>query len=164
MRLHPSIVVIPSVIVLALILDAGCATTGGEEASAPAAGAPAQAALVSEPAKDGPILTPAAKNPRAPEIGFLDISGRETPISSFAGKSVVLVNFWGVRCQNCIEEIPFLDRLYHKYGGKGLVRTVLLGDETGKINLTLWNEQARMPLLCRYNRDRPRNMHQSGAG
>jgi len=34
-----------------------------------------------------------------------------------------------------------------KDGGKGLVRTVLLGDETGKINLTLWNEQARMPLL-----------------
>ena len=33
-----------------------------------------------------------------------------------------------------------------KDGNKGLVRTVLLGDETGKINLTLWNEQARMAL------------------
>jgi replication factor A1 len=31
-------------------------------------------------------------------------------------------------------------------GGKGLVRTVILGDETGKIRLTLWNEQAAMPL------------------
>ena len=33
-----------------------------------------------------------------------------------------------------------------KDGGIGKVRTVLLGDETGKIRLTLWNEQAAMPL------------------
>ncbi|MGB5101474.1 MAG: OB-fold nucleic acid binding domain-containing protein [Methanothrix sp.] len=33
-----------------------------------------------------------------------------------------------------------------KDGGRGQVRTVLLGDETGKIRLTLWNEQAAMPL------------------
>lgn len=33
-----------------------------------------------------------------------------------------------------------------KDGSKGLVRTVLLGDETGKIRLTLWNDQARMAL------------------
>ena len=33
-----------------------------------------------------------------------------------------------------------------KDGGKGQVRTVLLGDETGKIRLTLWNENARMAL------------------
>lgn len=33
-----------------------------------------------------------------------------------------------------------------KDGSPGLVRTVLLGDETGKISLTLWNEQAQMHL------------------
>jgi replication factor A1 len=33
-----------------------------------------------------------------------------------------------------------------KDGGKGQVRTVLLGDETGKIRLTLWNEQAAMAI------------------
>ncbi len=33
-----------------------------------------------------------------------------------------------------------------KDGGTGLVRTVILGDETGKIRLTLWNEQAQMQL------------------
>jgi replication factor A1 len=34
-----------------------------------------------------------------------------------------------------------------KDGGKGQVRTVLLGDETGKIRLTLWDEQAAMALV-----------------
>jgi len=29
---------------------------------------------------------------------------------------------------------------------KGQVSRVLLGDETGKIRLTLWNDMARMPL------------------
>lgn len=33
-----------------------------------------------------------------------------------------------------------------KDGGKGQVRGVTLGDETGKIRLTLWDEQAQMPL------------------
>ncbi len=33
-----------------------------------------------------------------------------------------------------------------KDGSKGLVRTVLLGDETGKIRLNLWNDQAKMDL------------------
>ncbi len=33
-----------------------------------------------------------------------------------------------------------------KDGGQGQVRTVLLGDETGKIRLTLWDTQAAMPL------------------
>jgi replication factor A1 len=33
-----------------------------------------------------------------------------------------------------------------KDGSKGLVRTVLLGDDTGKIRLNLWNDQARMEI------------------
>jgi len=33
-----------------------------------------------------------------------------------------------------------------KDGSKGLVRTVLLGDETGKTRLSLWNDQAKMAL------------------
>ncbi len=33
-----------------------------------------------------------------------------------------------------------------KDGSKGLVRTAILGDETGKIRLNLWNDQARMAI------------------
>jgi replication factor A1 len=33
-----------------------------------------------------------------------------------------------------------------KDGSKGMVRTVLLGDETGKIRISLWNDPARMDL------------------
>jgi replication factor A1 len=50
---------------------------------------------------------------------------------------------------NLVALVVDLGELRHflrKDGGKGQVRTVLLGDETGKISLTLWNEQAMMPL------------------
>ncbi len=123
MRFCISVAFILSLAVPGLFLIAGCATTGQEGAVAPPAGAGvsgAAAPAAGQAAKVVPVLTPAAKNPRAPEVSFLEFGGKEVPISSFTGKSVVLVNFWGVRCQNCIEEIPFLERLYHKYGGKGL--------------------------------------------
>ena len=45
-----------------------------------------------------------------------------------------------------VVDLGELREFLRKDGGKGQVRTVLLGDETGKISLTLWNEQAMMPL------------------
>ena len=69
----------------------------------------------------GPELTPASAHPKAPEVTFRMMDGTQTNLSDFSGESVVVVNFWGLRCQNCIEEMPFLERLHNKYGNKGLV-------------------------------------------
>lgn len=119
---------------LAGLLSAGCATAPAKTGeTAPAAG-PVPAAQAAPSGAPGPVLTPATKNPKAPEVVFLDLDGKETPLASLAGRSVVLVNFWGVRCQNCIEEMPFLERLYHKYGGKGLA---IIGVNTDGIDGTM---------------------------
>ncbi len=69
--------------------------------------------------------------PKAPSVTFTDIDGGNTSLAGYLGKSVVLVNFWGLRCQNCIEEIPFLERLNNKYGSKGLV---ILGVNTDGVD------------------------------
>jgi len=68
-----------------------------------------------------PELTEATQYPSAPDPGFTHMDGSTTSLADYKGKSVVVVNFWGLRCQNCIEEMPFLERLYNKYGSKGLV-------------------------------------------
>jgi peroxiredoxin len=68
----------------------------------------------------GPELTPASAHPKAPEVAFRHMDGTQTKLSDYAGDSVVVINFWGLRCQNCIEEMPFLERLHNKYGSKGL--------------------------------------------
>ena len=69
--------------------------------------------------------------PQAPSVTFTHMDGDSTSLAGYQGKSVVLVNFWGLRCQNCIEEIPFLERLNNKYGSKGLV---ILGVNTDGVD------------------------------
>ena len=64
---------------------------------------------------------PPVPYPRAPDLPFFHLDGTTTTLDDYAGKSVLVVNFWGLRCQNCIEEMPFLEKLHNKYAPKGLV-------------------------------------------
>ena len=86
------------VVMLGFMLTLGCATIGSV-----------------------PELTPATAYPKAPDTTFRHLDNTQTQLSDYAGSSVVAINFWGIRCQNCIEEMPFLERLYNKYGNNGLV-------------------------------------------
>lgn len=81
-----------------------------------------------------PALTEATQYPRAPETRFEYMDGSTHTLADYIGKSVVLVNFWGLRCQNCIEEMPFLERLHNKYGSRGLV---ILGINTDGVDAAL---------------------------
>ncbi len=85
---------------------------------------------------------------KAPEVNFTDTGGNTTTFNDYKNKSVVLVNFWGLRCQNCIEEMPFLERLYNKYGGKGLV---VLGVNTDGVDgASLVKHMKRLPVKVSY--------------
>jgi peroxiredoxin len=75
--------------------------------------------------------TEATQYPKAPDLGFTHMDSSTTTLADYEGKSVLVVNFWGLRCQNCIEEMPFLERLYNKYGSKGLV---ILGVNTDGVD------------------------------
>ena len=86
--------------------------------------------------------------PKAPEVNFTDTDGNTTTFADYQGKSVVLVNFWGLRCQNCIEEMPFLERLHNKYGGQGLV---VLGVNTDGVDgASLVKYMKRLPVEVSY--------------
>jgi len=76
-------------------------------------------------------MTEATQYPKAPDPGFTHMDSSTTTLADYEGKSVLVVNFWGLRCQNCIEEMPFLERLYNKYGSKGLV---ILGVNTDGVD------------------------------
>ncbi len=70
----------------------------------------------------------------APDVVFVSMDGEKTKLSDYRGSSVVLINFWGLRCQSCIEEMPFLERLHNEYDGTGLV---ILGVNTDGVDGTL---------------------------
>ena len=96
-----------------------------------------------------PELTEAAQYPKAPDPGFTHLDGTTTTLADYEGKSVLVLNFWGLRCQNCIEEMPFLERLYNKYGSKGLV---LLGINTDGIDEKLLHKfMPQVPVKISYS-------------
>ena len=62
-----------------------------------------------------------------------DLAGRDVDLSSFKGE-VVLVNFWATWCEPCREEMPSLQRLQQKLGGKGFrVLAVNVGEGAARI-------------------------------
>jgi thiol-disulfide isomerase/thioredoxin len=77
--------------------------------------------LASAPA--GPENEPA----RAVDFEAKDLEGNEHRLSEGKGK-VVLLNFWGIWCASCRQEIPRLVELERRYRDEGLV---VLGIDTG---------------------------------
>lgn len=74
---------------------------------------------------------------KAPDFVAKGLDGKDYKLSSYAGKNVVLLNFWGLRCGACLEEMPFLEALSKKFGGKGLV---VLGIDTDGVDAATVNE------------------------
>lgn len=44
-----------------------------------------------------------------------DINGKEVELVSFAGKKVVVLNFWFIQCKPCVAEMPELNKLVDEY-------------------------------------------------
>jgi peroxiredoxin len=68
---------------------------------------------------------------KAADFTTVDLDGAQVTLSSYQGQKVVLLNFWGLRCGACIEEIPHLNVIHDKYKDKGLV---VLGVDTDGVD------------------------------
>jgi thiol-disulfide isomerase/thioredoxin len=65
-----------------------------------------------------------------PEIRFQDEQGRELTLADFRGR-VVLLNVWATWCVPCRQEMPTLDRLEGRLGGKDFLVMALSIDRKG---------------------------------
>lgn len=63
----------------------------------------------------------------ASDFTVKDTLGKDVRLSAFKGSQVVLLNFWGLRCGACLEEMPYLEDMYKRYKDKGVV---VLGVDT----------------------------------
>jgi thiol-disulfide isomerase/thioredoxin len=62
-------------------------------------------------------LAMASQPLRLPDLSFRDASGAERKLSDWRGRTVLL-NLWATWCVPCREEMPALDELQAKLGGK----------------------------------------------
>ena len=87
-------------------------------ADAPCAGA-VDLATKLKPLAKGEVaaVTMASKPLQLPDLAFADASGAPKKLSDFRGKTVLL-NLWATWCVPCRKEMPALDGLQTKLGGK----------------------------------------------
>ena len=76
----------------------------------------------------------------APDFSLKDLTGRQTSLSSFRGRVVVL-NFWASWCGSCLAEMPQLESLYGSLKDKGLV-VLAVGSEDSEESLRRFQKQA----------------------
>jgi thiol-disulfide isomerase/thioredoxin len=62
-------------------------------------------------------VTPAGKPMRVPDLAFLDQAGAERRLADWNGRTV-LFNLWATWCIPCRKEMPALDALQDKLGGR----------------------------------------------
>ena len=78
---------------------------------------------------DGPKAAPSAAStataggsgPSAPDFSLSSLDGPTVRLSDYLGKKVVLIDFWATTCHPCLQEMPELVELYHKYKDRGFV-------------------------------------------
>jgi peroxiredoxin len=85
-----------------------------------------------------------------PSFVAKDLDGNELDINSYKGKNTVLINFWGLRCGACIEEMPHLNKLYDDYKDDGLLIFGINADGIDADFLKSPRGMAKLPLELKY--------------
>jgi len=83
----------------------------------------------------------------APDFTLKGLDGQEVSLSDFRGKPVLL-NFWASWCGPCLIEMPFLQVIYEKWTGKGLVLlAVNLQEDPAKVKEFIDDAGYTFPVL-----------------
>lgn len=57
----------------------------------------------------------------APSFNLPDVRGVDFDLSNFIGNTPIVLSFWSIYCESCVEEMLSLQKLEEKYKGKDLV-------------------------------------------
>lgn len=93
-------------VVVALALSAGCASTSGGAAQAK------------------PVSVSSL-----PDFELNAVGGDTVRLSDHLGKDVVMLAFWDTWCEPCKTELPFLDTMYAKHKARGFTLLAISMDE-----------------------------------
>ena len=74
---------------------------------------------------------PSASAKAAPDEALIGINTSDATIHGLAGEKPVFLNFWATWCPYCTKEMPAIEELYKKYGGRLNFAAVSVDDENG---------------------------------
>ncbi len=57
---------------------------------------------------------------RAPDFTTRSVDDKQITLSDYRGEKVVVLNFWGIRCLPCLQEMPKLEDIYRRYKDQGV--------------------------------------------
>jgi peroxiredoxin len=89
---------------------------------------------------------------RAPEFRLQDRNGRFFSLSDFQGK-VVMVHFWATWCPPCVEEMPFIAKLYPELSGNDFEMLAISVDEGGESAVSTFMRQNNLQVPVLLNPD-----------
>lgn len=100
-------------------------------------------AFANSPVRDGNLT-----EVKAPNFTISNIKGDTLSLEKALGKyKAVVLNFWGLRCGACIQEIPHLNEMVRKHGADVMV----LGVNVDAVNAaTLKDQIERIGLVMEY--------------
>jgi thiol-disulfide isomerase/thioredoxin len=84
-----------------------------------------------------------------PEIRFADEEGHDLTLGDFRGR-VVLLNVWATWCVPCRKEMPTLDRLQARLGGKDFLVIALSIDREGAVPVKRFYQELKLEKMGIY--------------
>lgn len=82
----------------------------------------------------------------AASLSLSDLTGRTWSLKGLRGK-VVLVNFWATWCPPCRKEMPDIEKLYRRFGDKGLVVLAVSDEAKPVVQKFLGQHPFSFPIL-----------------
>jgi peroxiredoxin len=83
---------------------------------------------------------------QAPDLALPDLSGKTVNLAALRGKPVLL-NFWATWCAPCREEMPALESLFRRSGGKFAVVGVSIDEDSSLVPSFATKHGLTFPLL-----------------
>jgi tetratricopeptide (TPR) repeat protein len=78
----------------------------------------------------------------APAFNLKSMDGTRVSLDSLKGK-IVVINFWGIWCGWCIQELPDYQKLYEKYKGDPTVAILTIDNDRNPDDVAPWMAQKK---------------------
>ncbi len=82
----------------------------------------------------------------APDFTLQTLQGDMVTLSQYRGKPVLLI-FWVVHCEGCIQEIPYIQEFYDRHAHEVVLLAVHVGDARPQIERLLSTRRITYPIL-----------------